>query len=257
MTGTANFKAQNGCQKCTTDGEFSYVSNSNIFPRTECEKRTDDGFRRKIYDSHHKFDSPLLNLNIDMIKQFPVADSLHLLHLGIMKRLLFGWKDGSFRNTDTKWPSKTTFDVSEYLNKCNMPAEFHRKVRGLDCLPRWKGTEYRTFLHYVGIVVLKDHLPQEAYLHFLLLFCAVTICTSKQYFALLPKAHEMVLLFIEIFAEIYGKHYINSNVHNLSHLVEDVQQFRELESFSAYPFENALGKIKRMTRNRPLAQVAK
>lgn len=204
-------------------------------------------------------DSPLLKLNIDIVEQIPVGDCLHLLHLGVMKRLLTGWRDGYFRNSETKWPAQTTFAVTDYLLECKMPAEFHRVVRGLDCLAFWKGTEYRTFLHYLGIVALKPHLTNEAYEHFMLLFCAVTICSSKQHFHLLPLARMLLNQFIEIYMEIYGVAYITSNVHNLAHLVDEVERFGELESFSAYPFENMFGKIKRLLRNgnRPLAQAAK
>lgn len=236
------------------------MSRTNIFPRTECALRTDDEFRRKVYGSHHKCDSPLLKLDIDMINHFPVADSLHLLHLGIMKRLLFGWRDGTFLYSDTKWRAQTTIDISEYLTtKCKMPAEFHRAVRGLTELAHWKGTEYRTCLHYTGTIALKDHLTDEAYDHFLMLFCATTICSSKDYFWMLPIARAMLLQFIEIFGELYGEHHINSNVHNLAHVVDDVELFGELDTFSAYPFENVLGKIKRMPRHghRPLFQATK
>lgn len=214
-------------------------------------------FREKHYGSHHKIDSPLLKLNIDMIEQFPVGDSLHLLHLGVMKRLLFGWRDGSFRNADTKWPAKTTFAVSDYLFECKMPAEFHRAVRGLDCLSHWKGTELRTFLHYIGIVVLKDNLQYEVYEHFLLLFCAVTICSSKRYFQYLNVARLMIDQYVEVFMEIFGVGYVTSNVHNLTHLVDEVEHYGELESFSAYPFESMLGQVKRLLRHgdRPLAQI--
>lgn len=52
---------------------------------------------------HHKIDSPLLKLKIDMIEEFPVADSLHLIDLGIMKRLLMGWRNGNFIKRVTKW----------------------------------------------------------------------------------------------------------------------------------------------------------
>lgn len=194
-----------------------------------------------------------------MVEQFPVGDSLHLLHLGLMKRLLLGWKNGTFIQADTKWRAQTTEAVTEYLLQCKLPAEFRRVMRGLDCLPHWKGTEYRTFLHYVGIVALKDHLTHEVYVHFLLLFCSVTICSSKVYFHMLPVARAMLLQFIEIFEEIYKKHHMTNNVHNLVHIVDEVERFGELESFSAYPFENALGGIKRMLRtgSRPLPQIAK
>lgn len=215
----ANFNGHHGCLKCVTIGEYSYISHTNVFPRTECAKRTDEKFRKKLYHSHHVVDSPLLKLDIDMIEQFPVADSLHLLHLGVMKRLLLGWRDGSFRNSDTKWPDKTSFTISEYLVACRLPAEFQRVLTGLDLLARWKGTQLRAFLHYVGIVVLKDNLVHEAYEHFLLLFCAVTICSSKRYFSLLPLARNMFNQYIEIFKEIYGEHHVTSNVHNLTHVV--------------------------------------
>lgn len=162
--------------------------------------------RTKIseYGSHHKCDSPLLQLNIDMIDQIPIADSLHLLHLGVMKRLLFGWRDGTFRNTGTKWPFSTISAVSDFLNKCKMPREIHRAVRDLDCLAHWKGTEYRTFLMYVGIVALKDHVSYEVYQHFLQLFCAVTICESREFSHLLPLAKVLMDHYVENFKEIYG-----------------------------------------------------
>lgn len=178
-----------------------------------------------------------------MIEQFPVGDSLHLLHLDVMKRLLFGWRDGSFRNADTKWPANTTFAVSDYLIECKIRAEFHRAVR-VDCLSHWKGTELRTFLHYIGIVVLKDNLQYEVYEHFLLLFCAVAICSSKRYFQYLNVARLMIDQYVE--------------VHNLTHLVDEVEHYGELESFSAYPFESMLGQVKRLLRHgdRPLAQIA-
>lgn len=258
FAGVANFNGWHGCLKCTTVGLYHYDSRTNILPHINCDRRTNAKFRQKLYGEHHKIDSPLLKLNIDMVEQFPVGDSLHLLHLGVMKRLLFGWRDGTFRKADTKWRARTTFEVSDYLIECKLPREFQRATRGLDCLSHWKGTEFRSFLHYIGIVVLKDQLQYEVYEHFLLLFCAVTICSSKRYFRYLHVARSMLNQFIEIFKEIYGTEYITSNIHNLSHLVDEVERYGELDSFSAYPFETMLGKIKRMVRtgSEPLAQVA-
>lgn len=48
--------------------------------------RTDTQFRSRFQTEHHREDSILENLPIDMIKSFPTTDSLHLLHLGITKR---------------------------------------------------------------------------------------------------------------------------------------------------------------------------
>lgn len=77
-----------------------------IFSNTGCPKRTNDDFRLKRYGNHHKTDTPLLNLPIDMVEDFPVSDSLHLIDLGVMKRLLIGWRDGNFGKLLTKWRAK-------------------------------------------------------------------------------------------------------------------------------------------------------
>lgn len=230
-----------------------------MFPELDCPRRTDSEFREKKYGGHHKCDSPLLRLDIDMIEQFPVSDSLHLLHLGIMKRMLFGWRDGKFRKTDMRWATGTIIKISSFLLECNLPREIHRAMRGLDCLPHWKGTEYRSFLLYVGIVALKDHTSYEVYQHFLLLFCAIRICESERFSHLIPLAKIMLDDYLERFRSIYGEHYMTSNIHNLTHLTDDVQKFGVLQSFSSYPFESMLGQMKRLVRsgNLPLPQIAR
>lgn len=43
------------------------------------------------------------------------------------------------------------------------PVEIHGAIRKLKCLKFWKDTEYRTFLLYLGPIVLKDFLPLDAY----------------------------------------------------------------------------------------------
>lgn len=279
FTGVANFNAKEGCGKCTVLGEFNDFTHTVVFPNFDCEKRTDEEFRRRAYGLHHRIKChPILRLPIDMISQFPVGDELHLLHLGVMKRLLFGWRDGTFRKPGRKdkqgdddtedrrykvcvarFSTETTMAISQYLLTCKLPLEFQRAPRSLHCLTHWKGTEYRTFLHYIGIVALKDHLIAEAYEHFLLLFCAVTICSTVQHFHHLKVAQMMLEEFIETYTDFYGVGYVTSNVHNLCHLVDEVELYGELQSFSAYKFENTLGKLKRMLRsgNRPLAQIAK
>lgn len=69
----------------------------------------------------------------------------------------------------------------------------------------------------------------------------------------------MLNQYVTDYKKIYGKDYITSNVHNLSHIVDEVKKFGILSSFSTYPFENKLYQIKRMLRHglKPLTQVAK
>lgn len=92
-----------------------------------------------------------------MVSDFIVADSLHLFDLGLMKKCLTGWVRGSF-NFKTKLSAREISDMSALLLSFNetIPCELHRSIRSLDCLSFWKGLEFRTFLLYLGPVVLKD-----------------------------------------------------------------------------------------------------
>lgn len=75
FSGVCNFNGKHGCMKCITVGEYSHNSHTVVFPDLNSEERTNDGFRSKLYGAHHKIDSPLLQLPIDMVKDFPVGDS--------------------------------------------------------------------------------------------------------------------------------------------------------------------------------------
>lgn len=257
--GTCNFNGKHGCLKCTVVGEYSQTSHTVTFPKTDCPKRNDEDFRLKKYGQHHKYDSPLLELPIDIVNDVPVGDSLHLLDLGIMKRLLVGWRDGNFGKYVTKWRAEDIQTVSRFLVSCKMPKEIHRSIRTLDVLCHWKGSEYRTFLLYLSFIILKDVLPHEAYLHFMCFFCAVAIMSNEKYFALLQVAEDMMKAFVQNYDEFYGKGYVTSNVHNLIHLIHEVKRFGKLQNFNAYPFENKLYSIKKLLRqgNKPLAQIAR
>lgn len=239
-------------------GEYSHVSHTVTFQENDSSRRNDKDFRAKKYGNHHKRDSPFLQLPVDMIEDFPVGDSLHLIDLGIMKRLLFGWRDGNFGKLITKWSARDIAKVTQFILSCHMPKEIHRHLRGLQDLSNWKATEYRTFLLYVSFIILKDVLADGPYHHFLNFFCAVTICSSHHHFQFLPVAQTMLLHFVEHYGDYYGRDYITSNVHNLIHLVNEVKRFGILQTFNAYPFENKLSSIKRTMRkgNKPLEQIA-
>lgn len=140
-----------------------------------------------------------------------------------------------------------------------IPSEIHRAIRTLDLISYWKGTEFRTFLLYVGMVLLKKFLIKEEYDHFMLLCCAVIICSSNVYKTYLPKAQEMFEEYIEDHINIYGIHSIISNIHNLCHIVDDVKQLGNLNDISTYEFENCLRhiKLKLKLHNKPLEQISR
>lgn len=140
-----------------------------------------------------------------------------------------------------------------------LPSEIHRAVRSLKDLAYWKGSEFRTVLLYIGMVVFKKYLQPNIYDHFMLLCTSVTICSSDEYRDYLPKAREMFLEYVEYQIDLYGIHSISSNFHNLIHVVDEVERFGNLNKLSTYEFENCLGGIKSKLKlyNKPLEQIAR
>ena len=191
-----------------------------------------------------------------MVNAFPL-DYLHVVCLGVMKKLLRMWISG---DTSSLMPSIVINKISSklLLVSSSQPSCFQRKIRPLSEFGYFKGTELRTFLLYAGPFVLKDCLPPEMYTNFLLLHVAITIlCDKSKHKTHSNLAHGLILRFIENFGEIYGNHNIIYNVHCLTHLVNDTKIFGCLDNFSAFEFESFMSQIKRMLHkhNQPLPQL--
>lgn len=175
-------------------------------------------------------------------------------------RFLLRWLNGE-KSVRRTWSKETVLRMNLLLLRYNhtSPREIHRKIRDFTHINFWKGSEFHTFLCYVGVVLLKDFLSETEYEHFLTLFCASTICLTEKYKLYLPKARELFIDFIHECSSIYGSHSISSNIHNICHIVDDVERFGELNTISAYQFENALHHIKLNIKqcNNPLVQIAR
>lgn len=262
LIGVVSFNAKHGCQKCTTIGVHCSTYNRVSFPNCDAARRTDDSFRKRIDKDHHKERSLLENLKIDMIAAFPTSDSLHLLDLGITKRCMIRWIFGE-RGYMQKWSKNTTNNVSKLLETCQryMPVDIDRAVRNLSCVKKWKGLEYRTILIYIGMVVFKDVLNENEYTHFLTLSCAVRICMTSGYKDYWLIAEQMFKWYVQEYGKLYGKHTIGSNVHLLTHIVDDmkVHEVESLMELSTYKYENSLRLLGLKLRhsNLPLEQVSR
>uniref|UniRef100_A0A182N9Z1 Uncharacterized protein n=1 Tax=Anopheles dirus TaxID=7168 RepID=A0A182N9Z1_9DIPT len=146
---TVSFGAKHGCLKCTGVGE--YVENKVIFESVHAELRTDAGFRSRIDKDHHKeWKTPLEDLhNFNLIDDVVVAERLHLIDLGVTKKLLGGLFKHEF-NQFRRWSPQEKESVSNFLIKTPLPSEVHRRMRSLKCVNFGKGTELRSFLHYLS-----------------------------------------------------------------------------------------------------------
>lgn len=247
------------CPKCLVEGEAErYV----CFPEVNCTKRTDISFREKTNAEHHIGTSLIENIpNLDLIDNVPL-DYMHLVCLGVVKRLLCHKKYGFvFGKPPYKLRASDVITINERLKKMSrfIPIEFARKTRPITESRRYKASELRTFLIYTGPVVLKNVLPKKNYNNFVVLSVAISILLSDFAFndSWLNYAKDLLNCFINKSKCIYDYQFFSLNVHSLCHLVDCCKKFGRLDNFSAFPFENYMQKLLRYVRksHQPLQQV--
>lgn len=170
------FPAHNSrCAKCMQPGET--LNSRRIFLDTAPTLRTRETFRHELPTDFQNILSPFELVGFDMVKEFPL-DYMHLLCLGVMKKLLLLWINnmGKSKAALAKIVEFNGFYSS--FATC-LPMEFSRQPRSLDELARWKATEYRLFLLYMGPVVLQYFLTEPQIVHFNALNCAVRILCDR------------------------------------------------------------------------------
>jgi len=141
-----------------------------------------------------------------------------------------------------------------------MPREFLRKGRALADVDRWKATEFRQFLLYLGPVILRGSLPLNYYRHFMLFSVAIYCLSSPLFYQVYcDYAKQLLVLFVSQIGELYGDNQYVYNMHGLVHLADDVSQYGALDGFSSFVFESFLGRLKKLVRkpNYPLQQVVR
>ena len=240
---TKGRNAYYGCERCAQKGVWK---GKVTFPETNAPSRTNENFASDEDHVRHSSPSPLTMLSLGLVSQF-VLDPVHLVFLGVVKRLLWLWSKSPIVHACKITPSQVRA-ISEILVNFQsyIPREFNRKCRSLHELERWKATELRQFMLYSGIVALKKHLAQKAYNHFLLFYVAIFFCSSQSLCKQNCDLAELLLKqFVEEFHVYYGDDMLVYNVHSLIHLVDDVRRFGCLDSFSAFKFESLLGQLKK------------
>ena len=249
----------NSCERCVIQG--SWEGRIVFNEAGTYDPRTDEQFSNMMYTNHQSKMSPLINAGICCITDF-VLDYMHLVCLGVVRRLIFFLKKGP---NICRLSVHQRQEISENLKSLTgcMPSEFARQPRGLVELERWKATELRQFILYTGPIVLKNVLPKEKYIHFLTLSVSLSIMLdsdNEKRNAYLPYAKDLIDDFVNRSSQLYGPTFCVYNVHSLTHIHEDVTAHGcSLNDISAFPFENYLRLLKRQVRNsnNPIAQVVK
>jgi hypothetical protein len=250
-----NHNAYFGCERCHRKGKWA---KRVIYPKNKIgELYDDESFLEQIFSSHHEGVSPLTELRLGMISQIPL-DYMHLICLGIMKKMLLTWISGTL---SVRLGPKQIAELSRrmIIFKYCIPCNFNRKCRTLKDIKHWKATEFRTFLLYVGPSVLRKVLNASMFNHFMLFHSSIYILANSSDNEWVNYAGQLLSRFVQETPLIYFKEMIVYNMHSLLHLHEDVLRHGPLDEFSAFEFDNSmqgLQKLIRMNRSH-LSQVVR
>ena len=184
---------------------------------------------------------------------------MHLLCLGVMKKLLLFWIHTMGKSKSALSRLSALNNLYKNFTTC-VPVEIARKPCFFDEVTRWKATEFRLILLYLGPVVLQSVLSKLQIIHFNALNCAVQVlCDPRQCIRNNKYAYDLMVYFVDNMKYLYGEDTIIYNVQNLIHISADVLDFGPLDYFSCFPFENFLQKVKQMIKSgaNPLAQMMK
>lgn len=252
---TKGHNAKKACHKCRVVGKS--ISKRMCFTQVEnLIPRTDEQFRSHSDPEHHRsaMNGKIEKLPLNMTDNFSL-DYLHIVLLGVTRKtlnILVSIK----KNQRCKFPlhpllriklRKTNFEeVNQITMKARntQPLEITRSIRTLDFLSVMKGKELRTFIVYYGIVALRNNVHKDIYDNYQKLHIGLTICLSNQHRHLLAVAKMAFRDFVKDYKILYGNYLCSYNVHNLLHLVDEVQRLGPLDNYSTFPFENLLGFLK-------------
>jgi hypothetical protein len=154
-----NIKAHNslhGCERCVA--KETSVDRRTTFSSDLCFNacpRTDEKFAALHYANTHQLgSSALFSITEKCVSSFSL-DYMHLVCLGVVRRMLNFWKKG---DKIIRFGSRQIMEISDQLVALRnfISSKFARRPRSLMELDRWKATELRQFLLYTGPVVLKN-----------------------------------------------------------------------------------------------------
>ena len=260
--------ARRSCLQCDVQGE-SLAHRTHFYLRDHeidlCQRRTLENFNNVKYKPLQKGRTPLMEIpGFNCLRHCPY-DSMHFYH-NVIGKLCTYWADvekSNVRKARSKnyrlSPSYITSISRELLRaRRKIPIEFQRQTDSLDRHGKWKATQRRFFLLYVGPVVMKRYLSRKIYRNFLLLnFSIRRLCDPNATHEGIDIVRPYLRRFIHSYAEIYGREVVGHYIHGLLPIPDEVKEHGPFDSYGAFLFESSLGLFKKFIRTgrRPDQQI--
>lgn len=154
---TLGHNSSQGCDRCNIKGKFeNHVMNFSESRIISHSRKLDSDFYLPNSKSYIKSKSPLLELQIKLISQFPI-DPMHLIYLGVVKRMLLKYYiEGKNKQQKlSRGNLKSINDKSKIISQ-HVTSDFARKPRSLFEIKRWKATEFKLFIIYTCPILLHN-----------------------------------------------------------------------------------------------------
>lgn len=182
---------------------------------------------------------PFLNVITGLI-----PDIMHCLFLGFVPQFRNLWLGSS--GQPYYIPKSSVID--DELANLKVPNEIRRDFRNMSHhLGDWKTSEYRNFLLFYSVVVLKKLLPPVFYKHWMLLVSATRILLQKTVTIFeIEIAQLMIYKFVALIPELYGPEHVSYNIYILLHVIEGTKNWAAPWAYSAFLYEDTGSLIKRL-----------
>ncbi|KAL7379236.1 hypothetical protein ABVT39_024702 [Epinephelus coioides] len=245
LRNTKQFNGFYGCDFCYHKGGKSYP-----YDRPEPPLRNErDHFSHAMSASVDepvfgvKGPSPLMKLgHFQMINGF-IPEYQHNVCLGVTRQLSTLWFDTA--NSEAPWYiGKQMKEVDLRLEKIKPPVEITRTPRSMSERKFWKASEWRAFLLFYVLPVLKGILPARFWNHlFLLVFSIYTLLQDKIKTSSILMTELALKKFVIEFQRLYGKDHMTFNIHLLTHVPQSVKHWGPLWATSTFAFESNMGTL--------------
>ncbi|XP_058802739.1 uncharacterized protein LOC131670810 [Phymastichus coffea] len=275
MQGLVQFNGYYGCNWCLHPGSLirhdtGYSMKYPILDEFP-ERRTADAtfilMQRSVESNTPQFGvknvSPLLLLYPFNIIDGFVPCSLHCVDRGLGNQFTNYWLNSS--NKPYSIPKNKIKDIDQLLNNIKVPTQLTRLSRSLRDRAYWKAIEWRNWILYYSVPVLKyisEEIPAfEEYMnHWSLLVEAYYILLQTKITVMeLQRADLLLKDFVYTTEKLYTVDAMTYNVHQLLHLAQSVADWGPLYAHSGYVFESGNGRIKKTiyAANGVLSQVCR
>ncbi|CAF1044042.1 unnamed protein product, partial [Brachionus calyciflorus] len=249
---TTHFNGYFGCPYCLNPGSYNHLYRKMTFSQKDFELRTKESFENYSMEGTDKIPrygvkgNVIISSLIDFTNGLPL-DYMHLLCLGIFKRILNLWFDSSNHQFEFYiGKPKTKRKIQNELKKFKFPHTLSRIDFEIENYNTWKATEIRTFFLYICIPLLKNILKPKYFWNIACLIFAVKMLHQLRDRVDLRKAEDLIKVFSKWFITYYGEDNLTFTFHCISkHLVDDVKLHGSLISHSMFSAESSLGYFRR------------